>query len=95
MSPLGPGRSAEGAQDVFERGGEQLLGCLAGGLTAQPASRRGAVEPGPGFKGVAQPEKVMASVNEAQREYEREYGREIPDAAETAPRLAECALASR
>jgi uncharacterized membrane protein YdbT with pleckstrin-like domain len=37
------------------------------------------------FKGVAQPEKVMASVNEAQREYEREYGREIPDAAETAP----------
>ncbi len=36
------------------------------------------------FRGVAQPEKVMASVNEAQREYEREYERELPGTREPA-----------
>ena len=42
-SSAGFGGSAERAQDVFERRGEQLLCRLAGGLAAQPASvsRRG------------------------------------------------------
>jgi uncharacterized membrane protein YdbT with pleckstrin-like domain len=38
------------------------------------------------FRGVSQPEKVMASVNEAQRAYERESGRDLPDIGEPAQR---------
>ena len=45
-----PRRSAEGAQDVLERGGEQFVRGLAGCLAAQPAPGGGAVEPGPALE---------------------------------------------
>jgi hypothetical protein len=54
--------SAEAAQDVLEREGEQFVRGLAVGLAAQPASRRGAVEAGPAFERVAQPQRVLGDV---------------------------------
>ena len=62
------GGGAERAQDVFERGGEQLVCRLAGGLAAQPAPRRGPVEPGPALQRVAQPRRVLGDVGVKGRE---------------------------
>src|SRR3954454_23969471 len=56
------GSSAECAQDVLERRGEQLARCLTGGLPLQPASRRGPVEAGPAFERVTQPRRVLGDV---------------------------------
>ena len=44
------GLSAERAQDVLQRRGEQLVRRLAGCLPLQPAARRGAVEPSPALE---------------------------------------------
>ncbi len=70
---------AEGTQNVFERRGDQLVCCLAGRLPGQPASRRGAVQPGPALKCVAQPRRVLGDLGVTSRDQSDGAAHEVDD----------------
>src|SRR5688572_27609173 len=71
--------SAERAQYIFQRGGEQFLCRLAGGLAAQPPPGSGAVQAVQAFQRVALPGRVLGDVGVEGREQRDGAASEVAD----------------